>query len=58
MDFHEIRIFDIIYKFNSVDILENYINSLSLGGNGNIIKIDESKFGKRKYNKRHYVGGV
>jgi len=46
VDFHEIRIFDIIYKFNSVDILENYINSLSLGGNGNIIKIDESKFGK------------
>ena len=29
-----------------------------MGGNGNIIEIDESKFGRREYNKGHHVDGV
>lgn len=33
------------------------LNSKKLGGFGKIAVIDESKFGKRKYNKSHPVEG-
>ena len=45
-----------IYTNLIVLIYWKNINSLSLGGNTNIVKIEESKFIKRKKNKRHYVG--
>lgn len=52
------RIGKMINNFNHIDIYLNYLNNLKFGGTGNIIEIDESKFGKRKYNKGHRVEGV
>ena len=52
------RATNIIYMFNYSSILDYYLNTFKLEGTCNIIEIDESKFGRRKYNRGHHVGGV
>ena len=44
--------------FQDMIVSEITINSEKIGGEGIIIEVDESKFGKRKYNKGHKVDGV
>jgi IS1 family transposase len=48
---------DIIRRTIAHDVLENPDECL-VGGDGVIVEIDETKFGKRKYNRGHRVEGV
>jgi transposase-like protein len=48
-----------ILKHVSRIVVPSYYNSMDeLGGDSQIIEIDESKFGKRKYNRGHKVEGI
>ena len=37
--------------------IELFENSVKIGGEGKVVQIDESKFGKRKYRRGHHVEG-
>ena len=52
------RVTDIIYMLNYSSILNYCLNTFKLRGTCNIIEIDESKFGRRKYNREYHIGGV
>lgn len=51
-------IYGIIQKFNYDEVLVHYLDYIYLGGNENVVEIDETKLGKRKYNRGHSVEGA
>ena len=48
----------VLKKVSKTLVLKYYEAAEVIGGNDRIIEIDESKFGKRKYNRGHHVEGV
>lgn len=40
-----------------VVVFSSFQNSIAIGGPGVIVEIDETKIGKRKYHRGHYVEG-
>ena len=48
----------ILTKLSKVLVPNYYKNLEQIGGNGTIVEIDESKFRKRKYYRKHAVDGV
>ena len=48
----------ILCKLSRLLVPKYYDSSIMLGGNNQIIEIDESKFGKRTYNMAHRIEGV
>ncbi|XP_044745215.1 uncharacterized protein LOC123307078 [Coccinella septempunctata] len=41
-----------------IDHFDLHLHNMKLGGLGKIMQIDESKFGRRKYNRGHWVLGM
>ena len=51
-------VWNLLKKVSKI-VVPNYENQINLiGGNDIVVEIDESKFGRRKYNKGHKVDGV
>ena len=56
---HRSSVFEICNKLRSLGGLDLYLNKFDrIGGNNAIVKIEESKFGRIKYNRGHRVEGV
>ncbi|EEQ81155.1 hypothetical protein NCER_102614 [Vairimorpha ceranae BRL01] len=56
---HRSSVFEICDKLRSLGGLDLYLNKFGrIGGNNAIVKIEESKFGRIKYNRGHRVEGV